>query len=172
MQTYISSYFMQKKPLAIVNYNPRFKHYNYVLPFCETGNYDSHMYRAQRNIYRERMNEWLREDISSYKDDYDSDYDNEYYNNDSCQCPCTCGYYDMYEYDNDEYTNDDEDQNDNYCICECNCDVDETETNGSTIKRIYDEVIQILDNKGYTISNHNLFKEDLVYMLYRLTNLR
>lgn len=138
MQTHISSFFSKKNPLAIVNYNSYYKHYNYVLPFCEVGGYDNIMYRAQRNLYRERLNEWMKEEVTTYND---PDYDDEDYG------------YDEHE----EYCHEDQYSN---------------TTNGEIIRDIYYDILSCLDKNNYTITNSNLFKEDLVYMLYRLTNLR
>lgn len=63
-----------------------------------------------------------------------------------------------YEEDNDYY--DDEYCNDRDYDTKCNRDV---------IHSIYDDVVETVYNNGYKISNMNLFKEDLVYLLYRLS---
>jgi hypothetical protein len=58
------------------------------------------------------------------------------------------------EYYDEEYTND--------------RDYDTTR-NRDVIHSIYEDVLETVYNNGYEISNMNLFKEDLVYLLYRLS---
>ena len=136
-----TSYFSTKTPLSTINYILPNKHAQYILRPCN----DIYTH-ARRKRYEENIDIWLQEpflsDYERYKDEFNEEYDEEYRYNEE-------GTYDEI-YDNGR---------DNQAI------------NSDIIENLYDEIISVVYGNGYELDDTNLFKEDLIYFIYRLSKI-
>lgn len=142
----VKSYFSTKTPLYTINYDMPNMHEIYVY-----GRSNDVFMQSMKTRYKKAVEEWLNTPfISDCQRFQDYDEDNEYYEEEN----------EYYEEDNQYYDEEDEYTNKR--------DYDTTH-NRDVIRSIYEDVVETVYNNGYEISNMNLFKEDLIYLLYRLS---
>lgn len=125
--------------------------------------------RARRAAYEDAIERWFDTPISSFNnDDY---YEDDYYDDED-------DYYEDDDYENELNTelvfnaNEYEDTDEIEYDAEESYDEDEPVRNRFVVESIMHDVIGALDEGGFSINNFNLFKEDLVYFIYRLSNIQ
>lgn len=150
------SYFSTNTPLSNINYILPNKHAQYILKPCN----DIFTY-ARRNRYEENIDMWLNKPFLS---DYQRYNDDSVWNHD---------YGEEDDYEEDDYQDGEYDENINNDDYEeaFNESDREQPINNDVIEKLYDEVISVVYGNGYELDDTNLFKEDLIYFIYRLSKI-
>jgi ABC-type Zn2+ transport system substrate-binding protein/surface adhesin len=120
---------------------------------------DPIMCKVQRQRYIDSVNNWLLSPL--YQAEYEQ-YDDEYH--DEHEHEHEHEQYNDYDED-DEYDNTYDEYNDN--------EKNDTDyiTNQTVGKKMYDEILNIVNSCDFEIDDHKQFKEDLIHFIYTLSNI-
>lgn len=135
-----TSYFTKEGTTPTTDYVTPNMHRTYVVS-SETNNIMSH---ALRNTYCDSIKTWLQYPFTNYGDSYNEM--DEYYDNEM-EC----------HEDEEEYDGEEEDETNNVVQIK------------DVVDDFYDDVTTILYDAGYSLHDSKLFKEDFIYLIYKLS---